>query len=136
MGQPAATAHTPPVHTALRVKTRRDYQTLSTSKHAACRGEQRPDVAIRAPQHSPCHPKQMRQERSPNPTPHAPLCVCMSVWVSDRLIKDYNLPSSEDQRIGLAISNLIFFQVTAKLKFVLPNKIMGPICTARDSRFQ
>lgn len=37
--------------------------------------------------------------------------------VSDRLIKDYNLSSSEGQGIGLAISNLIFFQVAAKLKF-------------------
>lgn len=46
--------------------------------------------------------------------------------MSDGLIKDYNLSSSEGQRIGLAISNLIFFQVTAELKFVLPNKITCP----------
>lgn len=39
--------------------------------------------------------------------------------VSDRLIKDYNLSSSEGQRIGLAISNLIFFQVAAELQCVV-----------------
>ncbi|MXQ86294.1 hypothetical protein E5288_WYG003185 [Bos mutus] len=32
------------------------------------------------------------------------------ISVSDRLIKDYNLSSSEGQGIGLAISDLIFFQ--------------------------
>ena len=54
--------------------------------------------------------------------------------VSDRLIKDYNLSSSEGQRIGLAISTLIFFQVTAKLQCVRPNKIISPICAAWNSR--
>lgn len=53
--------------------------------------------------------------------------------VSDRLIKDYNLSSSEGQRIGLAISNLIFFQVAAKPKFVLPNKMIFPIHAAWNS---
>ena len=50
--------------------------------------------------------------------------------VSDRLIKDYNLSSSEGQGIGLAISDLIFFQVTAKLQCVHPNKIISPDCAA------
>lgn len=44
--------------------------------------------------------------------------------VSDRLIKDYNLSFFRRPENGLAISNLIFFQVTAKLKFVLPPKII------------
>ena len=46
--------------------------------------------------------------------------------MSDRLIKDYNLSSSEGQRIELAISDLIFFQVTAKLECVHPHKIIPP----------
>lgn len=54
------------------------------------------------------------------------------IGVSDRVIKDYNLSFPEGQRIGLAISNLIFVQVTAKLKFVLPNKIISPNrCSSR-----
>lgn len=76
----------------------------------------------------------MRYEQCSPPIPHPAFFFFFGM--SDRLIKDYNLSSSEGQRIGLAISSLIFFQVAAKLKFFLPNKMISPICTAQNSMFE
>lgn len=70
-----------------------------------------------------------------SPHPHHLPCLFFFFGVSDRLIKDYNLSSSEGQRIGLAISNLIFFQVAAKLKFVLPSKMIPPSMQPCSSKF-
>lgn len=80
MGQPVATAHTLHVHTALRVKTRWDYQTLSTSKHAACRGSSAPMSPSGIPSTAPTD--RNRCDRNGPPTPHPPLCVrvCVGEW--------------------------------------------------------
>lgn len=116
MGKPVAKVHTPGLHeyTAQKLKACGEIYVLNRSKHR---------VLAAMPRHRDRGFRMQPQLPKINVIwTTSPLCPAFfSLFsffgVSDRLIKDYNLSSSEGQGIGLAISNLIFFQVAAKLKF-------------------
>lgn len=129
--------HTPGLnlHIARKVKSHGEIKILHRSKHSECQPHARllRSGFLEAAQAIP-------NECDMNIPPPLVLPFFFSfflsffffIGVSDRVIKDSNLSFPEGQRIGLAISNLIFVQVTAKLKFVLPNKIISPNrCSSR-----
>lgn len=132
-GKPGATGHAPGfhAHTARKLKCMYSRGNVCTKQqYTSSAGSL--DIAIGASgwNAASATPNKRDVDNAPPPPPLALSFFFFFFGVSDRLIKDYNLSSSEGQRIGLAISNLIFFQVAAKLTFVLPNKMISPIPAA------
>lgn len=119
-------------HAAQRLRAHGEIHTLNKSKYTECR-QRCLNISIRLPNAASATQNKRDVNYAPPPPPLA--LTFFFFGVSDRLIKDYNLSSSEGQRIGLAISNLIFFQVAAKLKFVLLRKMIPPSMQPRSSKF-